>query len=138
MDAGEEEVGGPHTLGTRILAMGMLWSRLEPSTINAMSKAFTGSEASKMLGIVSKLTDDMSIPTNTVYTDPKERKFLKQILESDSKMHEVSLETLGYVTGENLECDEDPDADVNEGPAMDIRELLDTQWDIEQMKKPRA
>ena len=138
MDAGEEEVGGPHSVATRILAMGMLWSRLEPSTINAMSKAFTGTEASKMLGIVSKLTDDMRLPDNTVYTDPKEREFLKNILESNSKMHEVSLETLGYVTGDDLQCDENPDADVNEGPAIEIREHMDLQWENEQMKNHRA
>ena len=103
-----------------------------------MSKAFIGTEASKMLGIVSKLTDDMRLPDNTVYTDPKEREFLKNILESNSKMHEVSLETLGYVTGEDLQCDEDPDADVNEGPAIEIREHMDLQWENEQMKNHRA
>lgn len=138
MDAGEEEVGGPHSIGTRILAMGMLWTRLDPSTINALTKAFTGTEASKMLGIVSKLTDDMRLPDNTVYTDPKEREFLKNILEDNSKMHEVSLQTLGYVTDEFLQCDEDPDADVNEGPAIEIREHMDLQWENEQMKNHRA
>jgi hypothetical protein len=111
------------------MSMAMLLSRLDPTTINIMSKAFTSTEASKMLGIADKLIDDLKLENNTVYTDPKQRDCLKKILESDKDMHEMCLETLSYCTGEDLRCNSDPDADVNEGPAVDIRWFLEDLWE---------
>ena len=129
MDGGEDEVGAPHSNATQIMSMAMLLSRLDPTTINIMSKAFTSTEASKMLGIADKLIDDLKLENNTVYTDPKQRDCLKKILEADIEMHERCLETLSYCTGEDLRCNSDPDADVNEGPAVDIRWFLEDLWE---------
>ena len=82
-----------------------------------------------MLGIADKLIDDLKLENNTVYTDPKQRDCLKKILEADIEMHERCLETLSYCTGEDLRCNSDPDADVNEGPAVDIRWFLEDLWE---------
>jgi len=129
-EAGENEAGGPHANATRITAMGMLLSRLNAQTRQRMVNAFTSSEASKMLGIMTILERDMHVASNTVYTEPAQRDFLKQRLIDGMKIHDLCLETLGYAQGTSLPpCEADEYADVNEGSAIEIRLRLDEIWE---------
>ena len=136
MDAGEDytEIGAPHSIATRLVSMGMLMAKLDTPTRQRMANAFTGTEASKMYGVLEKLSDEMDIKTHTVYTDPKQREYLKNELDNASKVFEVTLESLGYYLDTTLQCEEDMNVDLNEGVAVDIRFDLDEIWEAASQK----
>ena len=136
MDAGEDytEIGAPHSIATRLVSMGMLMAKLDAPTRQRMANAFTGTEASKMYGVLEKLSAEMDIKTHTVYTDPKQRKYLKNELDNASKVFEVTLESLGYYLDTTLQCEEDMNVDLNEGVAVDIRFDLDEIWEAASQK----
>ncbi len=129
-DAGEDEVGAPHAIGTRTATMAMFLRQLDLPTQQRMANAFNGTEASKMLGILTMLEKDMHVENNTVFTDPQQRKFLRDHLTTDMQYHSVCLENLQYSLGTEIDnCDAEENSDVNEGPAINIRLYLDELWD---------
>ena len=128
-DAGENEVGGPHFTSARLAAMGMLLSKLDISTQQRMANALTSTEASKMQGILKLLEKDMHFQNNTVYTDPDQREFLKNLLTDDCETYDTCMVSLQFALGTTLTCKADENADVNEGPALDIRVYLDEIWE---------
>jgi hypothetical protein len=72
----------------------------------------------------------MHVENNTVFTDPQQRKFLRDHLTTDMQYHSVCLENLQYSLGTEIDnCDAEENSDVNEGPAINIRLYLDELWD---------
>ena len=113
MDNGEDEVGAPHSIATRIATQAFLIGRCDKATQVRIANALNGSETAKMLGILHLWEMDMKVKDHTIVTDPNQRKFNHRLAQDQQDMTDKFAETLGYILGETIYPVPDENADIN-------------------------
>ena len=132
MDNGEDEVGGPHSIATRIATQAFLIGRFDKMTQKRIANALKGSETAKMLGILHIWEMDMKVVNHTIVTNPKQREFYRKLAEDQQAITDKFAAVLGYVLGETINVAADENADINTQTGAYIQGNFDECWEREQ------